>query len=322
LALVAGCAQEPPPSADDVLADLRAQFSESEDPAEKLELARSFITRFPEHEQAPMVLDAAVGVLTDDMDDAAGALALVDQTLAEVSDPEIRFSMRTSQWRLAREHGEPFSLAEVAAELDGHREPKYTELYELMELAVDAEEWALAESWADTALTQASPEAYRADYPGREFSDEVVAQRAANRRTFALGHKAWAAYQQGRTEEAMALFAEGADDMNFTYVGAPETPLHTYWGRAAFEQGDLDRAAELVEADAVMGGSEFAMDTLRQVHVARTGSEEGFEAYLTAARQRLARTVDDVTLSHYSGAEFQLASTRDKVVLLSFWFPT
>jgi len=58
LLLAAGCAQEPPPSADDVFAELRAEFSESEDPAEKLEMARSFIVRFPEHEQAPLVLDA------------------------------------------------------------------------------------------------------------------------------------------------------------------------------------------------------------------------------------------------------------------------
>jgi len=321
VAVAVGCAKAPP-SADDVFAELRAKFSESEDPADKLAIAKSFLSQFPETDYAPMVLDAAVGILEDDMEDSAQARALVEQTLADVTAPETRFRMKTTLWRLAREQDEPFGLREVAVELVGHRDLKYTDLYGLMELAVEGEEWDLAEEWADAGLTFASADAYRADYPDREFADDEVARRAANRRTFSLGHKAWAAYQQGRVDEAMELFAQGDGEMNFNYVGGPETPLFKYWGRAAFEQGDLDRAAELVEADAVMGGSDFAMDTLKEVFAARNGSDDGFDAYLEQARERLARTVDDFTLPTYEESEFQLASTRGKVMLLAFWFPT
>jgi len=321
VALTVGCAKAPP-TEDEVYTELRAAFSESEDPAEKLDIARSFLAQFPEGDRAPRVLDAAVAILEDDMEDGSQALGLVEQALAGVTDPESRFRMKATLWRLAREHGEPFSLREVAAELDGHRELGYGDLHELMELAVKAEEWSLAEQWADAGLAFASAEAYRADYPDRDYSDELIAHRAANRLTYSLGHKAWAAYQQGRVEEAMDLFAEGEGEMNFSYVGAPETPLYKFWGRAHFNQGELDRAAELVEADAVMGGSDFAMDTLKEVFVARTGSEDGVDAFLRETRERLSRIVDDFTLPTYSGSDFQLSSTLNKVVLLNFWFPT
>jgi hypothetical protein len=256
------------------------------------------------------------------MDDAPRARGLAEATLQRVRDPDVRFAMKVTLWKVAHDLGEPISLAGVARELEGHREPKYTELSELMDMAVEAGEWQLAEDWANAGLALATPEAFRADYPKSEFSDELAARKAANRRTTCLAYKGWALHEQGRTDEALEAFAEGGDEMNFSYVGAPETPLYSYWGRVLFETGDLDRAAELVESAAVFGGSELAMDTLREIHVRRTGSEEGFDQAVLDTRRRLARTVDDFTLPTYGGEDFQLASTRGKTLLLNFWFPT
>ena len=54
----------------------------------------------------------------------------------------------------------------------------------------------------------------------------------------------------------------------------------------------------------------------------RNGSDEGYEEYLWSTRERFARPAADFSLVDYEGNTLELSSTRGKVVMLAFWFPT
>jgi tetratricopeptide (TPR) repeat protein len=319
--ICSSCARQTEPTADEAFETMKTAYSEAETPEDKVRIAEEFITAHPDSEQAAGALGAAVYNL-EELGDLPRARALVETTLAAVDDPEIRFEMKLSLWKLARKTGEPFALEEVAAELTPHRELGYVELADLIEAAVDGEAWQLVEEYSTAALALATPDAFRADYPDREFTDEEVEERGTSRRATTLASGAWALVNQDRADEAMAMFEEADAITRTNYVGIPETPLYRYWGQASLAAGEIDRAEELLLADAVMGDDSDSVAALRQIYVDKTGSAEGFDEYLWSTRQRIARAVDDFTLPNYDDEQFALSSTNGKVVLLAFWFPT
>lgn len=323
--LASGCGRggtEPPAANGDPWAALRDAYTDAASPAERADLAERFLADHPDHERAASALAMAVYPLKDELRDLPRARALAEGVLAHATDPEERFEVRMMLWEVSLEEGAPGDLREVAGELTPTRALAYGELWELVDAAARAEQWALVEEWSRSALDLATPDAWRAENPDSKLTEEQVSARATGRRAFALAHLAWAAFNLGRTEEAEATFAEAEAITPRNFVGVAQTPVDRFRGRAALRQGDLDRAESLLATDAVMGGDTKALADLRQIWAGRNGSEEGFEAYLWSTRQRLARPVADFVLSDYEGAAFDLASTRGKVVMLAFWFPT
>jgi len=194
----------------------------------------------------------------------------------------------------------------------------------VFETAIDLEEWMVADEHSLAALEVATPEAYRADYPDREFSDEDLAERVQRRQATALAYDGWATYNMGDTELAFERFAAADDVGSVSYLGVPNTPLYTFWGRAALGEGDFDSAIEFLGAEAAFGNDGSGAEVyLREAYAAKNGDEEGFDELLWATRNELATTVDDFTLLDYEGNEISMANVRTgKVTLLAFWFPT
>ena len=123
------------------------------------------------------------------------------------------------------------------------------------------------------------------------------------------------------SNEALAAFEVGSANVSRNYVGIPEVPLYSYWGRTLAEAGQHEKAMEMLAADAVLGNDEEALDALHGAYVALKG-EAGFEDYLKQTRKDLAKTIDDFTLNNYQGEPLTMSSLKGQVVLLSFWFPT
>jgi len=172
-------------------------------------------------------------------------------------------------------------------------------------------------------LARSTPEAWRADHPDREFSDEEVAKRAQQWRVTALPYLGWAHYNQGRTDEALELFEQADAERVNDYVGVSLQPLDRFWASALLREGDAAAALERVSRDAVFGDRDQAMPVFRQAWAAVNGSEDGLDEQLWQARQRLARSIDDFTLPDYDGRQHSLSDLRrGKVLLLAFWFPT
>ena len=188
---------------------------------------------------------------------------------------------------------------------------------------MEAGDWELALKQVDVALTLATEEAFKADYPNLELSEERIQRAAERRKAGSLTVKGWTLANLGRVDEGMAAFEEAETVTRFNYIGATENDLNRYWARTYHHEGRSDKALELLIPEAVYGGDEEARALLEEIFLVDGGEAEDFERYLESLRQEHARTVDDFALPTYEGKEINLADLRrDKVVMLVFWFPT
>ena len=291
---------------------------------EKTTLAEGYLAEFPDTEHSGSMASVVVYYRGNEMADPQGAYDVVSAALEHIEDPEQRFEVSMELLSLADSVEVPLDLAEVANKLGALRPLTYSEHQQVFETAIDLEEWMVADEHSLAALEIATPEAYRADYPDREFSDEDIAERVQRRQATALAYDGWAAYNMGDTELAFARFSAADDIGSVSYLGVPNTPLYTFWGRAALGEGDFDSAVELLGAEAAFGNDGSGAEIyLREAYAAKNGNEEGFDEFLWATRSELATTVDDFSLLDYAGNEISMADvSTGKVTLLAFWFPT
>ncbi len=323
--LAGACAkQEQASPAEEAWSGLVETWNGLETAGEKTSLAEDYLAEFPDTEHSGSMAGVVVYYRGHEMGDPQGAYLVVASALEHIEDPEQRFAVGMEMLGLADSVEVPLELAEVANKLGAHRPLTYSEHQQVFETAIDLEEWMVADEHSLAALEIATPEAYRADYPDREFSDEDIAERVQRRQATALAYDGWAAYNMGDTELAFARFAAADDIGSVSYLGVPNTPLYTFWGRAALGEGDFDSAVELLGAEAAFGNDGSGAEIyLREAYAAKNGDEEGFDEFLWATRSELATTVDDFSLLDYAGNEISMADvSTGKVTLLAFWFPT
>lgn len=323
--LAGGCAkQEQTSPADQAWSELVEAWNGLETAEEKATMAGNYLAEFPDTEHSGSMAGMVVYYRGHEMDDPQGAYDVVAPVFEQIEDPEQRFSVGMEMFSLADSVEVPLELAEIADTLAAQRPLTYGENQQVVETAAELEEWSIAAAHASAASNLATPEAYRADYPDREFSDEDVAERAGRRKATSLAYDGWAAYNLGDTELAFARFAAADDVGSVSYLGVPNTPLYTFWGRAALAEGDLDSAIKMLGAEAAFGNDGSGAEVyLREAYAAKNGDEEGFDEFLWATRNELATAVDDFTLLDYEGNEISMADvSTGKVTLLAFWFPT
>lgn len=298
-----------------------AEIRTLETPEEKVALCRRFLEEHPNNEQAPTTLNAAIYYLGDELGRPEEALALAKKTMAAVTDDAVRRAMQLELVGLYGVLGDGEALAAAAEELASTKPLTYPEHDSIVDAALECGAWELAAAHAEAGLAMADAETFRADYPERSFTDEDVAEAVRRRTAASLSGKGWALANLGRVDEALAAFAAGRDSVEFNYVGVPDSPLFSYWGRTLAEAGRNEKAMEMLLADAIFGGDMEAMDALNGAYVAVHGAA-GFEDYLWENRRRLAKKVDDFTLSDYQGEPLTLSQLKGQVVLLNFWFPS
>jgi len=326
--VVAGCGQETTEQTEDpavaAYKEFRGAYLDSEDRADQVALVEQFLTDYPNHENAGYFCEDIINYYARDLGQPEKAYENLYPVLAVAEDHEVRFDIGTALAPIAAELGKPLDLKNLAVSLESEDQLNFYQTQQVMDAAAKTGDWALEESYADGALARATAEAYRAEYPDREFSDEDVAKRVTLRRVTALAHKGWAAFNQDRADEAMVLFEEANNLAERNYVGLTGGPLNTYWGTALLRQGDTEGAMTVLAPEAIFGDKKSAEPILRQAYVASNDdSEEGFDEFATFTRGHLARQVDDFTLMDYQGDEVALGDLRkEKVTLLAFWFPT
>jgi hypothetical protein len=323
--LAGACAKQDQASpAEEAWSTLIDAWNGLETAQEMTMLAEGYLAEFPDTEHSGSMANVVVYYRGDEMADPQGAYDVVSAALEHIEDPEQRFEVSMELLGLADSVEVPLELAEVADNLAAQRPLTYGEHQQVFETAADLEEWQIAAAHAGAASDLATPEAYRADYPDREFTDEDVAERAQRRKATSMAYDGWAAYNTGDTELAFARFAAADDVGSVSYLGVPNTPLYTFWGRAALGEGDFDSAIELLGAEAAFGNDGSGAEVyLREAYAAKNGDEEGYDEFLWATRNEFATSVDDFTLLDYEGNPVSLADVSNgKVTLLAFWFPT
>jgi hypothetical protein len=323
--LAGACAkQEQTSPAEQAWSELVEAWNGLETAEEKAAIAEQYLAEFPDTEHSGSMAGVVVYYRGHEMGDPQGAYDVVAPVFEQIEDPEQRFSVGMEMLGLADSVEVPLELTKIADELAAQRPLTYGEHQQVFETATELEEWSIAAAHASAASNLATPEAYRADYPDREFSDEDVAERAGRRKATSLAYGGWAAYNNGDTELAFARFADADDVGSVSYLGVPNTPLYTFWGRAALGEGDLDSAIKMLGAEAAFGNDGAGAEVyLRQAYAAKNGDQQGFDEFLWATRNELATTIDDFTLLDYEGNEISMSEvSTGKVTLLAFWFPT
>ena len=323
--LAGACAkQEKADPAEEAWSGLIEVWNGLETAEEKTAIAEGYLAEFPDTEHSGSMAGLITYYRGHEMEDPQGAYDVVSAALEQIQDPEQRFEVSIELLGLSDSVDVPLELAQVANDLTAQRPLTYGEHQQVFEAATDIEEWMVAAEHAGAAADLATPEAYRADYPDREFTDEDVAERAKSREATALAYDGWAVYNMGDTELAFSRFAAADEVGSMSYLGVPNTPLYTFWGRAALSEKDFDSAIELLGAEAAFGSEGSSAEVyLREAYAANNGDEEGYDEFLWATRNELATNVDDFTLLDYEGNEVSMGNvSAGKVTLLAFWFPT
>ena len=327
LGLMISCSKGVPEDAVDPVeqawADFRAAYGEVETTEEKVPLIQAFMAEYPDTEYAGTLAGAVAYYQGGEMDDPAGAYGLLADTLAKNTDPEARYQIGTAMFPLAMEMGKTMDLGAVAEELAATRELSFGEMIDVADLALEHDQWELGSTYAEAAMAKATPEAFLADYPDDDYTAEEAAAKAERRKAMSLANLGWALFNMGQTDRAMAAFEEAAPFRTTNYLGVTDTAVDLYHGKALLAGGDAARAMDLLAPAAVMGSDDDAMASLEEAYVAVNGSSDGIDEWLWTERQRLAKQVDEFTLTDYEGVNHDFSALSDgKVTLLAFWFPT
>jgi hypothetical protein len=177
------------------------------------------------------------------------------------------------------------------------------------------------EASTESARRFATPEAYRADYPGNVISDELAEARSRNRLGMIQTCLGWAKANTGRVDEAHSDF-ESADGLLMkNIVGLPGYPLNVYWGKSLMMQGKHREAFDRLAVDGLIAWDEEARKALKECYVAFNGDEAGFDEYASSIKSKKAETLEDFTLPGFSEGEYSLADLKGEVTLVAFWHP-
>ena len=320
--MAAGAAAQEEQGVEQAFQELRSAYLAAETPQEQVDIFRNFLARFPESRYTVSVLGAGTRLLANELENAEGALELVESVHAAVSDADIRFEVLKLKARFLGNLGRTEDFLDLVAELSVNRALDLNDLHEIAASAVDAGAWDLILELSDGALQMATPQAFRALYPGRQSSEERVREWVNS--TVGLIHtfKGWALSNLGHTEEALAAFGVAEEKVYYFYLGFPEDNLHLYLGRTLMGQRDYEGAIEKLAPGAILGGRDDELEALREAYAALNGGDDGFDEYVAETRRSIAVPADDFTLPDYDGGQLTLSSLRGRVVLLAFWFPT
>lgn len=318
VALVA-CGQQAPVEETDPFEAVQQAYRDAETGEEWLPTGWAFLEEHPESEHVPWVTARVLYHQGEEMDDPEGAVDLVMAALDRATDPEVRFEIATQVADQAAELGRTIDLAAIVDDLSAVRPLTFNDNLELMQAGAEFGEWGLVHSAASAGLEQATPEAYRADYPDRELTDEEALESADRRRGLALSWLAWAQFQDGGVDEAMTTFEEAATVMPTNYFGVAGDPLPRLWGQALLASDVPEDGIQMLAAADLFAGDYEAKEIVEPILAER----EDANAIVAAVRDRFSRPLDDVTVADYDGEMHSLAELRgDKVMLLAFWFPT
>lgn len=328
--LAAGCAQETQPSVDQTedhtAAEIKAfqtAYLAAADKPEQVALVEQLLIDYPSHDYAGFFAQDIVKYYSGELGQPEKAYEILDATIAAADDPVAKVNLATILAPVAAELERPLDFDGLVAAVDDRNDISFFKIQRVMDAAAILEDWELEESVADHALERSSVEAYRVEFPDRDFSDEEFAAIIARRRAEALAYKGWAVFNLGRADQAMALFEESDLLAGRNYVGLMDVPHAVFVGSAFLQQGEAEAAIEAIGPEAIFGDRNKAEPVLREAYAAVNGSDDGFEEFLVSTRQRLAPQVHDFVLTGYDGEEIALADLRrDKVTMLAFWFPT
>ena len=306
----------------DPLDATREAFMAAETPEGRLEVVRTFLAEHPDHPEVPTVAGAGADVLTYQLDDRAGAIALLEEQIARSDQAVAQQRMRM---RLISAYGTPDHAEELAALTAGPVDVSalpFGDQLTVLEAAEAAEAWDLLARAADLALANATATQFAADFPDREFTGEEINARGANRRGLVLTYHGRAQARRGDLAGAMTSFAAADAQLQKGFLGVPDNALYRYWGQALVAAGETEAGVRKLAVAAAFASDEQAHDLARE-HYQDLGRDEDFADYLWTIRRAEGPLVPGFAARDYDGQTRQFADVRgEKASRVAFWFPT
>jgi tetratricopeptide (TPR) repeat protein len=289
---------------------------------ERLAITKAFLAKFPESRQTASALAAVFYYQGGELGDKAGAIAYAEEIRDGINDPGIGQEIDRKLVGFYGESGMMERMVALADRLAGEGALDYGDHWNIIESAVQAEDWELVRDYCARARRMANADAVRADYPDRDLSDEELAENVDNRVGMLLVKDGWARANQGETEQALADFARAAPLIPRYYFDLPEYDLNVYWGKVLIMRGDFEGAIEKLETAALIMRNDEALSGLRDAYVGIHGTESGYEEWSAAHRPSIATTIGDFEMPDYGGKRHRFSDIRSDVTLVSLWFPT
>lgn len=290
---------------------------------EKFKIWYGFLDSFPDSRYTFSIMQFLVnGYFLEQANNPDGATKFIDGMLGKIVDPDIRTQAKGLFIPVYGMAGKINELRALADAMSEEGKLGYIEHTLFQEAAIEAEAWDMVLEHSDATLALSTPEAVKADFPNRNFSEEELGERAGDRKANSLTNRGWALINLGKAEEGIAAFEEANEYVGQFYVGFPDNNLGIYWAKALIKQGEHESAMKKIAAEAVFGFREEPKKILQELFAKRNGGEEGYEDFVWELRKKLAKTTDDFTLPDYDGQNHKFSDLRGKVTLLAFWFPT
>lgn len=311
------------PGLDEAHNNAEQAYENAEGDVEKVEILKAFLEQYPESPHTADTVDTLYYHLVHNMNDAQSFEHYLLGLMGKVQDPAVLRRLDVDLVKVMTEQKKMDSVRPLLENIDTDSLATYDDAFDLSVAASDIEYWEKALGFIQRSLDFATPEAIQAEYPDREFSKERLDRYAGYRTSESLAAKANAQIRLNRIDEALRTCEEAEPLTVYSYVGVPETSLNIYWGEALRLNGNLDEAMQRLIPDAVFSGNTLALQMVREIYKEQKGTEKGFDRYLKTAHAKLAPSMKDFTLSDYEKNPVNYKSTsRGRVTLLTFWFPT
>jgi hypothetical protein len=325
LAVICGLMATPAPAQDDdpVLAAAEAAFEAAATDEARLAVVQKFLQQHPDHPQIGMVVRVGADLLSGAMNDPDAAVDLVETQLAKIGNAESKRQIQEILLDLYGRPGHADKLPALVADMYDPQAMTYVDHLTVIRAAAEAGAWPLVDAHCEAAAPAATSEAFRADYPDREYSAEEIEAAGRNRQGLLRTFAGWSAANRGDPAGAEAEFRAARELVRKNYFGLPDNELYRYWGRALVAQGKHDEGLEMLALAAIYGADYAADEAAREAFAALGRRPEAYDDYLWQVRLDHAPRIDDFTAVDYDGESRSFAGLRGKkATLLAFWFPT
>jgi hypothetical protein len=309
-------------TAKEIYADLAEARRDLETTEEKLAVTKNFLSEYPESEVTARALDAVLYYQGEALGDLEGAITYAEGLRDRVTNAEILTAVDKVMIPWYGQAGKKEKMLSVADRLAAANALGFNDHWNVIEAAGDADDWELVRAYCEKARPVATAEAYRADYPNGEFTEDEVAQAADNRLGMILVMEGWARANQGEIDAALDELAKADGLVRHSYVGTADYDLDTYRARTLMMARDFEKAIDQFAREALVMGNAEALTGMKEAYAALHGDTVGFTDYAATLHRSVAKTVQDFQLSDYEEKPRRFSNLRGDVTLLAFWFPT
>ena len=140
--------------ADKAFNEGRKQYQEAQGHEAKFAVVTEFLKQYPDSKHTGVAVSLALNHLVDALEEYDRAIEFVEGVLGQIKEADRRFEIRTQLLSVYSKKEDGEGLARLAKKLSQSRTLNYTEVNDIVEAAVEAEDWKLVLKYSSSASTR------------------------------------------------------------------------------------------------------------------------------------------------------------------------